>query len=107
MIGAAEHVVPLRACEAWCTESDLHANEHPEDRSCWSEFLQVPLRLGKAEKSGAVWYLDHIEAVLRRRPESVESTIVLHVDSTDAETVLTIDEATRLRDYLTELLGRL
>ena len=97
--------VPLRQCEPWCTEGNGHADEHPDDRSCWSTFNPVPLTRHAAVKFGPQEYLHaSVDVFLRRRPELDRPELMLHTEADDHEMVMTLDEAVMLRDAITALL---
>ncbi len=99
--------IPLRECAPWCTENDGHARLHPEDRSCWSPFVRLPLTLMPPVEMGrGEWVHEWIDVVLRRFPEREQGAVVLAREGGD-EWILTPVEAERLRDLLTEHLDLL
>lgn len=103
--------IPLRACATWCEEGTGHADQHPADRSCWSEFHRVttsshkPVSMGRGE-----WVSDWVDVFLRRRPGAEEATLSIFRQGDEVEIMLTLEEAqqlvTVLQGGIDEALGR-
>lgn len=97
--------VPLRDCTPWCEDGDRHADEHPEDRSCWSEFSRVALSNHKPIKmdDGTYWS-SFVSVYLRREVGADEPLIYVHSEETDKELRFTIGEANQLAATLLQLI---
>ena len=111
---ALGRAIPVRPCVPWCITTQVaHRQEHPVDRICWSEFLQVPLTLHRPVDCGTPgnrWGYDKLDVLARRQHGAEAPEVVLHRESgcegceRDQETVLTLEEAQALRGRLDELL---
>ena len=98
---------PTRECAPWC-DRQSHDDEHPADRSCWSPFehqISLSRRPPVLSVSEKEWRVDWIEAVLRRHPDADTPLLVLNDEAANWELEMTLDEAERLADAITTLIG--
>lgn len=103
----AELEVPLRTCEPWCVNGEGHPTEHPTDRFCTEFMPLVPLSLHEAIKMcDGDWSRDWIDVHLRRPPQahSPQVWISWETEPKGVEIRLTLEEAARLRDVLTQAI---
>jgi hypothetical protein len=101
-------IVPLRPCTPWCRDGDGHGDEHPEDRTCWSDYAHVVLSRHKpAHYNDDTWKMAFLNVYLRREPELEEfpHVVIPTPRRPDHELRLTRDEARTLRDHLTGLIA--
>ncbi len=95
-------VVPS-ICTPWCADGAGHEREHPVDRVCRTQFVDLPMSMLTAVKmSDDIWCHDHVTVLLARNPQDDEAHVVINHDADDL--LFTLDEARALRDKLTELL---
>jgi len=91
--------VPVRPCAPWCTQGEaVHAAEHPEDRHCWSDHVELPRSLSTPERitlpgdTEPTWVHDYV-GVYARRKISGQQEVVLYLPEEDADPHFTAGEA--------------
>lgn len=94
-------------CAPWCRDGDMHVRWSPEDRDCWSEGEGVPLSHQRAVKiDDNRWRRPLVEVCLRRIGGESEALVYIHSEDTDRpEFQFTLEDATKLRDQLSELIS--
>lgn len=91
--------VPVRRCTPWCEQGEeVHAKEHPAERYCWSEHVELPRSLSTPEPitlPGDVepTYIYDYVGVYARREVSGQQAVVLYLPEEDADPHFTADEA--------------
>lgn len=102
-----DSLATLRTCASWCTDGDGHPDQHPDDRSCWSDYLPTTLTLYPLVRTaGEHWEPRQLDIVLQWRPETAQPHVVLFEGYEDTEIRLTLNEASTLLANLTRALTR-
>ena len=82
-------------CAPWCEKGDGHIDAgHPDDQYCYSGYAEVHLSQPQpqADDEGPDW----LDVLLRRRPGSDQTLLIIHTQDPDVDTELTLAEAERL-----------
>lgn len=108
------YVIPVRPCPSWCTDTELHIQEHPGDRRCYGEEIRFaaskgePVRYATPDPRIDQYGAPEVEVMLTRQPDDDDTLVLIHHGEgtkNDAELHLTVDEAKALLDALESVLA--